>query len=113
MHIVIDGVDAETAVFVGAIVQKQATDIAVLEVDVLDGVGPAVFGNLVDHPQTVHQILHKGKFHLTGARVRNIEVIVGNDVHITLGEEIAALSLAQIDPCQLEIRLSIVTSEQA
>ena len=90
MHVVINGVDAEAAVFVGAVVQKQATDIAVLKVDMLDGGGPAVLGDFVDHPQTVHQILHKGKFHLTGARVRNVEVVVGNDVHIALGEEVKA-----------------------
>ena len=113
MHIVVDVMHAETAVFVGAVVEKQATDIAVLEIDVLNGVGPAVLGDFVDHPQTVHQILHKGKLHLVRACVCNVEVIVGNDVHIALGEEIATLSVAQIDPCNFEIRLAAVASEQA
>ena len=90
MHVIVDGVDAEAAVFVGSIFQKQATDIAVLKVDMLDGGGPAVLGDFVDHPQTVHQILHKGKFHLTGARVHHVEIAIGNDVHITLGEKVTA-----------------------
>ena len=86
MHVVVDGVDAETAIFVGAVVQKQATYITVLQVDMLDGLCPAILRNLVDHAQTVHQILHKGELHLVRACVRNVKVIVRNDVHVTLGE---------------------------
>lgn len=113
VHVVVDGVDAEAAVFVGAVVQEQATHIAVLQVDVLDGGRPAVLGNLVDHAQAIHQILHKGELHLTGASVRHVEVVVGNEVHIALREEVDTLSPAQIDLSHLVVCLPANASAQA
>ena len=67
--IIINGVDKETAILVTAIIFKQSTDIAILQIDMLDSVRPTRFGNLVNHPQTIHQILDKSKLHLVGARI--------------------------------------------
>ena len=113
VHVVVDGKDAEAAVFVGAVFQEQTPHIAVLQVDVLDGVGPAVFRDFVDHTQAIHQILHKGKLHLTGASVRHVVVVVGHDVHVTFREEVDALGPAQIDLSHLVVCLTTNASAQA
>ena len=67
--IIINGIDKETAILVAAVVLEQAANIAILQVDMLNGIRPSVFGNLVDHPQALHQILNKSKLHLVGTRV--------------------------------------------